>query len=419
MKPGGLGGGGLDASEPPPEPGAGAETGPPEVAAFRSRRVLHCLYLVGFLGCWSDMAGRRPSLLICILCSALGYLTLAVSTNIFLFALARVPVGIFKHTLSISRALLSDLVSEQERPTVMGQFNTASSMGFILGPVVGGHLTELDGGFYLTAFLCSSIFLLNAGLVWLVLWTEGTPGTPLHPDTEPRPRKEAEHPQEPTQGAAVLGDPGRARWAPVLQALQDLRGLLLPGMWELLTARLLLAISVMLYHSNFILGLQQRFGMRPWAAGYLISGSSILGALAGLTVGSVLRLHHHDAHAALRHASALTSLGLLLHTVAQSLGLVLAATALLAVSTTIGRTCLTHLQLMAGGPRAGGTLVGLGQSVTAMGRVAAPLLSGLAQELSPCGPPGFGAALALVALCILVRSQPPAGSRVGDGLKQE
>jgi MFS family permease len=71
--------------------------------------------------------------------------------------------GIFKHTLSISRALLSDLVTEKERPLVLGQFNTASSIGFILGPMVGGYLTELEGGFYLTALICFSVFLLNAG----------------------------------------------------------------------------------------------------------------------------------------------------------------------------------------------------------------------------------------------------------------
>lgn len=71
--------------------------------------------------------------------------------------------GIFKHTLSISRALLSDLVTEKERPLVLGQFNTASGVGFILGPMVGGYLTELDGGFYATALICCSVFLLNAG----------------------------------------------------------------------------------------------------------------------------------------------------------------------------------------------------------------------------------------------------------------
>ena len=46
-------------------------------------------------GCWSDVVGRRSSLLVCILFSALGYLILGASTNVFLFALARIPVGKF------------------------------------------------------------------------------------------------------------------------------------------------------------------------------------------------------------------------------------------------------------------------------------------------------------------------------------
>ncbi|KAL0183917.1 hypothetical protein M9458_019613, partial [Cirrhinus mrigala] len=69
---------------------------------------------------------------------------------------------LFKHSLSICRALLSDLVSEKERPLVMGHFNAASSVGFILGPVVGGYLTEHEGGFYLSSFVCAGIFILNA-----------------------------------------------------------------------------------------------------------------------------------------------------------------------------------------------------------------------------------------------------------------
>nr|KAF6279173.1 major facilitator superfamily domain containing 9 [Myotis myotis] len=191
------------------EPRTAAEAGGPGPGASRAPLFLRCLYLVGFLdlfgvsmvvpllslhvkslgasptvagiagssygvlqlfsstlvGCWSDVIGRRLSLLVCILCSALGYLILGASTNMFLFVLARVSVGIFKHTLSISRAMLSDLVPEKERPLVIGQLNTASSVGFILGPMVGGCLSELDGGFCLTCFICFSVFILNAGNV--------------------------------------------------------------------------------------------------------------------------------------------------------------------------------------------------------------------------------------------------------------
>lgn len=75
--------------------------------------------------------------------------------------------GIFKHSLSICRALLADLVSQTERPLVMGHFSAASSVGFILGPVVGGYLIEKDGGFYLSSLICAVIFLINAGNIHL------------------------------------------------------------------------------------------------------------------------------------------------------------------------------------------------------------------------------------------------------------
>lgn len=87
--------------------------------------------------------------------------------------------GIFKHTLSISRAMLSDLVPEKERPLVIGQLNTASSVGFILGPMVGGYLSELDGGFCLTCFICFSVFILNAGKLPL---NHEKPGLFIHTD---------------------------------------------------------------------------------------------------------------------------------------------------------------------------------------------------------------------------------------------
>lgn len=60
-------------------------------------------------------------------------------------------------------------MSETERPLVMGHFNAASSVGFILGPVVGGYLTEHEGGFYMSSFVCAAIFVLNAGALDFIM----------------------------------------------------------------------------------------------------------------------------------------------------------------------------------------------------------------------------------------------------------
>ncbi|XP_070235967.1 major facilitator superfamily domain-containing protein 9 [Bos mutus] len=461
---------------PRQEPGTGTQEGAPGSGAVRARRFLLCLYLVGFLdlfgvsmvvpllsvhvkslgasptvagivgssygilqlfsstlvGCWSDVVGRRSSLLVCILCSALGYLLLGASTNVFLFTLARVPAGIFKHTLSISRALLADLVTEEERPVVLGQFNTASSMGFILGPVVGGYLAELDGGFYLTAFVCSSVFVLNAGLVWLFPWSEVKLSGPeddlpqgrnqaLREKTDSAVQRAASAHGTPAspQGTPVSKGPARLLWAEVLATLWGLRSLVLSALWVVFLVRLLMAVAVMLYYSNFVLALEERFSMGPRAAGYVTSCGSALGVLAGFALGPLLRLYGHQSYRLLLHSSVLTSMLLLLFASARSLDVAVACSVLLSFSTAIGRTCITDLQLTVGGVRAGGSLLGMGQSVTAVGRVLAPILSGVAQEVSPCGPPGLGAALGFVAVVIMSRNRPHSGGQGGDQLKSE
>ncbi|XP_023107318.1 major facilitator superfamily domain-containing protein 9 isoform X1 [Felis catus] len=475
MEPGGRRGlasaGGLASAtgKPRQEPGAGAEARAPGAGALRARRFLLCLYLVGFLdlfgvsmvvpllslhvkslgasptvagivgssygilqlfsstlvGCWSDVVGRRSSLLVCILFSALGYLILGASTNVFLFVLARVPVGIFKHTLSISRALLSDLVAEKERPLVIGQFNAASGVGFILGPMVGGYLTELDGGFYLTAFICFSVFILNAGLVWLFPWrdaelTSTEKGLPVGKNTAlwGKTDCEVQEAAAPCQSRAS-GKPARPPWVEVASTLRDMKSLIFSEMWDIFMVRLMMAVAAMLYYSNFVVGLQERFGVRPRAAGYLISYSSALGALAGLALGPILRLYRHDGHAVLLHSSALTCVLLLLHAATHTVAVAVLCASLLAVSTAVGRTCITDLQLAAGGAQASGTVIGVGQSVTAVGRIVAPLLSGVAQEVSPCGPPSLGAVLALVAIFIMSLNRPRYGRGGRDKLKSE
>ncbi|XP_032696329.1 major facilitator superfamily domain-containing protein 9 isoform X2 [Lontra canadensis] len=446
--------GGLASATPMPrhELGAGAEARARGPGAVGARRFLLCLYLVGFLdlfgvsmvvpllslhvkslgasptvagivgssygilqlfsstlvGCWSDVVGRWSSLLVCILFSALGYLILGASTNVFLFALARVPV-------------------EKERPLVIGQFNAASSVGFILGPMVGGYLTELEGGFYLTAFICFSVFILNAGLVWLFPWCEAKlssaeKGQPARRNSAPWGRRDG-HGQETATPprSTVRSRPARPPWLEFASTLRDMKSLIFSEMWDIFAVRLLMAVAVMLYYSNFVLALEERFGVRPRVAGYLISYGSALGALAGLALGPLLRLYRHDGHALLLHSSALTCLLLLLHASARSVPVAVLCSSLLAVSTAVGRTCITDLQLAAGGAQASGTVIGVGQSVTAVGRIIAPLLSGLAQEVSPCGPPSLGAVLALVAIFLMSLNRARYGGAGGgnDKLKRE
>lgn len=173
-------------------------------------------------------------------------------------------------------------------------------------------------------------------------------------------------------------------------------------MWDLFLVRLLMAIAIMLYYSNFSLAMEERFSLKPKMTGYLISYSSTLGALAGFLVGPVTQLYRNNMPALLLHSTVLTCSLIFLYAAAPSVWQVLLTSTFFAISTTIGRTCITDLELQRGGVQASGTLIGAGQSVTAVGRVLAPLLSGLAQEFSPCGPPSLGVVLALAAVGLLL-----------------
>lgn len=65
--------------------------------AKRKLKVVSCvlasLPVCDCQGSWSDVVGRRYSLLTCLLLSAFGYGLLGMSTSIALFVLARIPVG--------------------------------------------------------------------------------------------------------------------------------------------------------------------------------------------------------------------------------------------------------------------------------------------------------------------------------------
>ncbi|XP_044142698.1 major facilitator superfamily domain-containing protein 9 [Bufo gargarizans] len=368
------------------------------------------LFSSSIVGSWSDIAGRRYALITCILISALGYGLLGLSINIYIYAIARIPVGIFKHSLSISKAFLSDLVSEKERPHVMGRFNSASSMGFILGPVVGGYLTELQGGFYITSILCTCIFLINAGLVWMM--PQSTDRTNMvtpssHVNTHNSMPSKSDNPVHASQefNEEIPNEPAHTLWAQIIYVFNKVTGVAFSQMWDIFLVRLLMAVAVMLYYSNFALAMEERFHLTPRMTGYLISYGSTLGALAGFSLGPLSRLYQYNIYTMLLHSSILTFFSILLYSVAPKMWTVVLSSTFLAFSTSIGRTCIVDLELTLGQKHGSGTLIGVGQSVTSVGRIVVPLFSGIAQEYSPCGPPQLGAVLALASIFLMYKSK--------------
>ena len=81
-------------------------------------------------------------------------------STIFMF----IFIGIFKHTQSLAKTYLAQSTSENEHSVVFGQFNSVTSIGFILGPIVGGHVAERDDGFYIVSAITAVSFIVLYGI---------------------------------------------------------------------------------------------------------------------------------------------------------------------------------------------------------------------------------------------------------------
>lgn len=194
-------------------------------------------------------------------------------------------------------------------------------------------------------------------------------------------------------------------WAQIVSVFKKVTGVAFSQMWDIFLVRLLIAVAVMLYYSNFALAMEDRFHMTPRMTGYLISYGSTLGAIAGFSLGTLSRLYQYNTYTMLLHSSVLTFFSILLYSVAPKMWIVILSSTFLAFSTSIGRTCIVDLELTLGQKHGSGTLIGVGQSVTSVGRILVPLLSGIAQEYSPCGPPQLGAVLALASIFLMYKSK--------------
>ena len=125
------------------------------------------------LGALSDRAGPRAILMVSLGGTSFAYflLCLAVHTeSLWLFLVSRVVVGGMRQTMTVGSAFVVKRCggkSEGLAAQAMSKFQAAASLGFVLGPIVGG--VAADSG--LVVHLCAvsaTIDALNCGLMWYV-----------------------------------------------------------------------------------------------------------------------------------------------------------------------------------------------------------------------------------------------------------
>jgi MFS transporter, DHA1 family, tetracycline resistance protein len=111
------------------------------------------------LGALSDKVGRRPVLLFSIFGSGLDYFAMALAPTLPWLFVTRAINGFTGASMTVCNAYIADVTPPDKRAAAFGMVGAAFGLGFVIGPVAGGLLGEID--IRLPFYVAGTITLLN------------------------------------------------------------------------------------------------------------------------------------------------------------------------------------------------------------------------------------------------------------------
>jgi len=340
-----------------------------------------------FWGRLSDQVGRRPIILMSVAISAVGHFVFAMAPTLTLLFVARMIAGFGNANLATAQAIISDTTSKENRAKGMGVIGAAFGLGFIFGPAIGGLLGQYSPT--LPSFAAGVLALCNLAFAWFML-----PET-RRPDSSPAPRR-------------------TFKPEAYLQAMRRVNIGQIFGITLTFTLAFALMEQVvgLLIESVWVHGLtgNARVGEATRLTAYYLVMVGITATLIqGGLIGRLSRRFGEITLARTGLAIVITSF-VMIPFVAESraYGLMLVNAVIMACGTGIYNPSSLSLLSRSADSDEQGAILGLNQSLAALGRALGPAFSGLFFEIRPTLPFWIGAGIMGSSLLLAFRLRRPA-----------
>jgi multidrug resistance protein len=296
----------------------------------------------------SDRIGRKPVLLVSIVGTAVGFVVIGVAQSAWMLFLGRIIDGASGGNIATAQACIADVTPPEKRSRTMGMIGAAFGLGFVMGPALGGILSQYST--QLPFFVAAGLSVLNGVLVWARL-----------PETYPVERR----------GAAVSALPLSEVFSGAM------------GRWigMILTASVLSTTGFAFIHVLFALFCKDRFGWNQEQTSY---GFAYVGVLAVLVQGGLLRrLLNRNIERELAIAGALIlALSLWLLPTVMSVKGFMGVCALMALGNGLLTPTLSGMASRYVDQHAQGRVMGLMSASGSLGRFLGPILAVLPLPLA-------------------------------------
>jgi MFS transporter, DHA1 family, tetracycline resistance protein len=292
------------------------------------------------LGWFSDRYGRKPVLLCSLIGSAIGYILMANATSLVMLFLARILAGVAGASVGTASAYIADITPPEERSKRMGLIGAAFGVGFVLGPAIGGILSQwsVTAPFWFAAVLS----MLNAVLMWIML---------------PEPERHSARERSPVN---------------LRQTFEE------AGSWRLGVVTIIYFIAIAGFAIVTVIYPQvshRRFGLNQSQISYIFVMVGLIGA--AIQGGGIGRLVQRFGDANLAIAGfAIMSLSMMMMPLARSVPLFLLFTVGLAVGNSLSQPTVNAIASKSATAALQGRVMGVVQSAGSLGRVLGPVLAG-------------------------------------------
>jgi DHA1 family tetracycline resistance protein-like MFS transporter len=323
------------------------------------------MQLIGapILGRLSDRFGRRPVLLVSVFGTFLGFLMLGFANALWMLFASRIIDGLTGGNLSVAQAYISDVTDAKDRSKGLGMIGAAFGLGFILGPVTGGLLSQW--GYAVPAFAAATISFLNLILIYAWL-PESLTEEKRSQMTEKRP-------------------------AVTLNAL--LIAFKRPFTGSILITRFFFGLAFAIFQTIFSLYALAKFNLTARDTGFVLTYVGVLSVIVqGFLVGRLTARFREDL--LITVCVVLMGISLLGWALAPSLLWLYIIMTPTALSGGLLNTLLSSTLTKAVAPQEIGGILGLSAAVESSTRIIAPLLGGiLLQQIGTWAPGIFGAVM--------------------------
>ncbi|MEE2747794.1 MAG: MFS transporter [Candidatus Thermoplasmatota archaeon] len=105
------------------------------------------------LGSLSDRVGRRPVIMFGLISNTIFFISFGLSGSLWFALIVRFLAGAGNGNIAVARAYIGDISSPEQLKGRMGMIGAAFGLGFMIGPFIGGILTDPYtnfGGLFLT-----------------------------------------------------------------------------------------------------------------------------------------------------------------------------------------------------------------------------------------------------------------------------